>query len=350
MSDKDFILAVDQGTTGTTALLFNEEGLEVSRAYREICQIYPQPGWVEHDPHEIFRSCIAVAEEALQKADVSFSMVKGLGITNQRETTVVWERSSGQPVYNAVVWQCRRTAKLCDRLKQKSMEPVVREKTGLPIDAYFSATKIRWILDNIPDGQLRAEQGEIIFGTMDSWLVWNLTGGKVHITDYSNASRTMLFNINTMQWDEYLLDLLDIPKAMLPQVLPSSQIYGETSDGLLDDSHIPVAGLAGDQQAALFGQACYHTGMAKNTYGTGSFVLVNTGDSPVFSNRGLVTTLGWGLDDRVTYAMEGSIFITGAAVQWLRDGLGLLDWGLLTGICTPEVLLSVSPGIAPEGI
>ena len=324
MSDKDFILAVDQGTTGTTALLFNEEGLEVSRAYREICQIYPQPGWVEHDPHEIFRSCIAVAEEALQKADVSFSMVKGLGITNQRETTVVWERSSGQPVYNAVVWQCRRTAKLCDRLKQKGMEPVVREKTGLPIDAYFSATKIRWILDNIPDGQLRAEQGEIIFGTMDSWLVWNLTGGKVHITDYSNASRTMLFNINTMQWDEYLLDLLDIPKAMLPQVLPSSQIYGETSDGLLDDSHIPVAGLAGDQQAALFGQACYHTGMAKNTYGTGSFVLVNTGDSPVFSNRGLVTTLGWGLDDRVTYAMEGSIFITGAAIQWLRDGLGLI--------------------------
>ncbi|UCH42610.1 MAG: glycerol kinase GlpK [Dehalococcoidales bacterium] len=324
MSDKDFIMAIDQGTTGTTALLFNKEGLEVARAYREIRQIYPQPGWVEHDPGEIFRSCISVAGEAVQKAGVPFSMVKALGITNQRETTVVWERVSGQPVYNAVVWQCRRTAGLCDGLKQKNMEPSVREKTGLPIDAYFSATKIRWILDNVSDGQRRAEQGELLFGTVDSWLAWNLTGGKTHITDYSNASRTMLFNINILQWDQHLLGSLDIPEAMLPQVLPSSQTYGETSDGLFGDSHIPVAGIAGDQQAALFGQACYHAGMAKNTYGTGSFILVNTGNYPVFSNKGLVTTLAWGLDNRVVYAMEGSIFITGAAVQWLRDGLGLI--------------------------
>ena len=324
MSDKGFILAIDQGTTGTTALVFNNEGLEVSRAYREIRQIYPEPGWVEHDPGEIFRSCVSVAGEAVQKAGVSCSMVKGLGITNQRETTVVWERSSGQPVYNAVVWQCRRTAELCDGLKKKNMEPAVREKTGLPIDAYFSATKIRWVLDNIPDGQRRAEQGELLFGTIDSWLVWNLTGGKAHITDYSNASRTMLFNINTLQWDQDLLGSLDIPEAMLPQVLPSSRVYGETSDGLFNDSHIPVAGIAGDQQAALFGQACYHTGMAKNTYGTGSFILVNTGNKPIPSNKGLVTTMAWGLGDRVVYAMEGSIFITGAAVQWLRDGLGLI--------------------------
>jgi len=324
MSNKGFILAIDQGTTGSTALLFNEDGQEVSRAYREIRQIYPEPGWVEHNPREIFLSCIAVAEEAVQNADVPFSMVRGLGITNQRETTVVWERSNGQPVYNAVVWQCRRTAELCDGLKQKNMESAVRQKTGLPIDAYFSATKIRWVLDNIPDGQRRAEQGELLFGTIDSWLVWNLTGGKAHITDYSNASRTMLFNINTLQWDQDLLGSLDIPEAMLPQVLPSSQVYGETSDGLFGDAHIPVAGIAGDQQAALFGQACYHTGMAKNTYGTGSFILVNTGNKPIPSNKGLVTTMAWGLGDRVVYAMEGSIFITGAAVQWLRDGLGLI--------------------------
>ncbi|MFC1966650.1 glycerol kinase GlpK [Chloroflexota bacterium] len=324
MPDKGFILAIDQGTTGSTVLLFDEKGQEVSRAYREILQIYPKPGWVEHDPREIFLSCVAVAEEAIQKAGVPFSRVRGLGITNQRETTIVWDRSTGQPVYNAVVWQCRRTAELCDTLKKKGMEQVIRQKTGLPIDAYFSATKIRWILDNVPDGQRRAEQGELLCGTVDSWLVWNLTGGKVHITDYSNASRTMLFNINTLKWDEDLLGSLGIPETMLPQVMLSSQIYGETTDGIFNGSRVPVAGLAGDQQAALFGQACYHTGMAKNTYGTGSFVLVNTDDNPVFSNKGLVTTLAWGLGDKVTYAMEGSIFITGAAVQWLRDGLGLI--------------------------
>ncbi|MFC1990269.1 glycerol kinase GlpK [Chloroflexota bacterium] len=324
MPDKGFILAIDQGTTGSKALLFDEKGQEVSRAYGEIHQIYPNPGWVEHDPREIFLSCVAVAEEAVQKTGVPFSRVRGLGITSQRETTIVWDRSTGQPLYNAVVWQCRRTAELCDTLKKKGMEQVIRQKTGLPIDAYFSATKIRWILDNVPDGQRRAEQGELLCGTVDSWLVWNLTGGKVHITDYSNASRTMLFNINTLKWDEDLLGSLGIPETMLPQVMLSSQIYGETTNEIFDDSHIPVAGLAGDQQAALFGQACHHTGMAKNTYGTGSFVLVNTDDNPVFSNKGLVTTLAWGLGDKVTYAMEGSIFTTGAAVQWLRDGLGLI--------------------------
>ncbi len=319
-----YILAIDEGTTGSTVLLFDADGRVVSRAYREIRQIFPQPGWVEHDPAEILQNCITLAGEAVQKAGVLFTAVKGLGITNQRETVVVWERASGQPVANAIVWQCRRTAALCEELKQKGLEPLVRQKTGLPIDAYFSATKIRWLLDNIPDGQRRAEQGDLICGTIDSWLVWNLTGGKAHVTDYSNASRTMLFNINTLRWDKELLDILNIPEAMLPEVLPSSQIYGETAAGLFGNSRIPIAGIAGDQQAALFGQACHQKGMAKNTYGTGSFVLVNTGERPVFSSAGLITTLAWGLGDRVTYALEGSIFITGAAVQWLRDGLGLI--------------------------
>jgi glycerol kinase len=325
MTNTGYILSIDQGTTGSTALLFDQNGQEVSRAYREIRQIYPQQGWVEHDPEEIYQSCITVTEEAVRKAGVPFSSIRGLGITNQRETTIVWERATGQPVHAAVCWQCRRTAALCDDLKQKDLEPVIRQKTGLPIDAYFSATKIRWILDNIPEGQRRAERGELICGTVDSWLVWKLTGGRAHVTDYSNASRTMLFNINTLQWDEELLVSLGIPKDMMPRVMPSSQVYGETTDGLFENSHIPIASLAGDQQAALFGQACHHKGMAKNTYGTGSFVLANTGDNPVFSDTGLVTTLAWGLEGKVTYAMEGSVFITGAAVQWLRDGLGLIE-------------------------
>jgi glycerol kinase len=320
----DYILAIDEGTTGSTVLLFDARGRIVSRAYREIRQIFPQPGWVEHDATEILRNCIALAAEAVQKAGVPFSAVKGIGITNQRETVVVWERATGKPVYNAIVWQCRRTAALCEELKQKGLEPLVREKTGLPIDAYFSATKIRWLLDNIPDGQHRAAQGDLICGTIDCWLVWNLTGGKAHVTDYSNASRTMLFNINTLRWDKELLEMLNIPAAMMPEVLPSSRIYGETAEGLFENARITIAGIAGDQQAALFGQACHEKGMAKNTYGTGSFVLVNTGDGPVFSRAGLVTTLAWGLGERVTYALEGSIFITGAAVQWLRDGLGLI--------------------------
>ncbi|MFC1942693.1 glycerol kinase GlpK [Chloroflexota bacterium] len=324
MSDEGYILAIDQGTTGSTALLFDKKGQVISHSYREIRQIYPKPGWVEHDPQEIFRSCLAVAEEAIKKAGVPLKTVKGLGITNQRETSVVWERSTGQPVHNAVVWQCRRTAPLCEDLKQKGEEPTIKQKTGLPVDAYFSGTKIRWILDSAPDLQRRAERGELLCGTIDTWLVWNLTGGKAHVTDYSNASRTMLFNIKSLQWDKDLLEMLNIPKVMLPEVLPSSMIYGETGDGIFGGSHIPVAGIAGDQQAALFGQSCYEKGMAKNTYGTGSFVLVNTSDDPVFSSKGLITTLAWGLNNNIAYAMEGSIFITGAAIQWLRDGLGII--------------------------
>ncbi len=324
MPGKDYILVIDQGTTGSAALLFDEIGQVVSSADREIRQIYPQPGWVEHDPKEIFRTSLVVAQEALQKAGVSASQVKGMGITNQRETTVVWDRRTGEPVNNAIVWQCRRTAPLCEELKAKGLAQTIREKTGLPIDAYFSATKLRWILDHIPEGQCRAQQGDLLFGTIDSWLVWNLTEGAVHITDYSNASRTMLFNIHTLEWDRELLAVLDIPEAVLPKVLPSSQVYGETAAGLLGDARVPLGGIAGDQQAALFGQACYDACMAKNTYGTGSFILLNTGDKPIPSEKGLVTTIAWGLAGKVAYAMEGSIFITGAAVQWLRDGLGLI--------------------------
>jgi len=325
MGEKDYILAIDQGTTSSTAILFNCEGQPVSIAYREVRQIYTQPGWVEHDPKELFSTSVAVARDSLQKAGVTTSQVKSIGITNQRETTVVWDRYTGEPVSNAVVWQCRRTAPLCEKLKQEGMGQLVKEKTGLIIDAYFSATKLRWILDHVPQGQHRAEQGDLLFGTVDSWLVWNLTGGTVHITDYSNASRTMLFNIHTLKWDKELLAALNIPEAVLPHVMPSSQVYGETAVGILGDSRIPLGAVAGDQQAALFGQACYDAGMTKNTYGTGSFVLLNTGDKPVPSEKGLVTTLAWGLGGKVTYAMEGSIFITGAAVQWLRDGLELIS-------------------------
>jgi len=324
MPGKGYILVIDQGTTGSAALLFDEQGQVVSIADSEINQIYPQPGWVEHDPKEIFRTSLTVAQEALQKAGVSASKVKGMGITNQRETTVVWDRRTGEPVSNAIVWQCRRTAPMCEALKQKGLSGLIREKTGLPIDAYFSATKLRWILDRIPEGQRRAQQGDLLFGTIDSWLVWNLTGGAVHITDYSNASRTMLFNIHTLKWDEEILNILGIPEAVLPKVVPSSQVYGETAADLLGDARVPLGGIAGDQQAALFGQACYDAGMAKNTYGTGSFILLNTGEKPIPSEKGLVTTVAWGLGGKFTYAMEGSIFITGAAIQWLRDGLGLI--------------------------
>ncbi|MCK4697997.1 MAG: glycerol kinase GlpK, partial [Dehalococcoidia bacterium] len=324
MPGEGYILALDQGTTGSTALLFDEEGQVVSSAYREVQQFYPQPGWVEQDPQELLRTSVAVVQEALQKAGVVVAQVRGVGITNQRETTVVWDRHTGEPVSNAIVWHCRRTAPLCEELKQKGMSQVIREKTGLIIDAYFSATKLRWLLDHIPQGQYRAEQGELLFGTVDSWLIWNFTGGAVHVTDYSNASRTMLFNIHTLQWDKELLTGLDIPEVLLPQVMPSSQVYGETTGGLLGGSQVPLGAVAGDQQAALFGQACFEPGMAKNTYGTGSFLLLNTGSRPVLPKSGLVTTVGWGLAGQVSYAIEGSIFITGAAVQWLRDGLGLI--------------------------
>src|SRR4030042_869451 len=324
MPGKSYILVIDQGTTGSAALLFDDSGRVVSSADREIRQIYPQPGWVEHDPVEIFQTSLTVAKEALEQAGVIASQVKGLGITNQRETTVVWDRRTGKPVSNAIVWQCRRTAPICEELKQEGMVEPVREKTGLLVDAYFSATKLRWILDNVPDGQRRAQQGDFLFGTIDSWLVWNLTGGAVHITDYSNASRTMLFNIHTLKWDKEILTILAIPEAVLPKVMSSSQVYGETAAGLLGNARVPLGGIAGDQQAALFFQACYDACMAKNTYGTGSFILLNTGDKPTPSEKGLVTTLAWGLDGKFTYAMEGSIFITGAAIQWLRDGLGLI--------------------------
>ncbi|MFC1921295.1 glycerol kinase GlpK [Chloroflexota bacterium] len=324
MSSNSYILAIDQGTTGSTSLLFDKEGQVVSGASREIHQIFPRPGWVEQDAVELFQSSLAVAREALEKANVPIAKVKGLGITNQRETTIVWDRHTGKPVFNAIVWQCRRTAALCDELKEKGLSKPVMEKTGLIIDAYFSATKLRWILDNIPQGQKRAEQGDLVFGTVDSWLAWNLTGGAAHITDYSNASRTMLYNIHTLEWDKELMAVLNIPAAVLPAVLPSSQHYGETASGLLGDSPVPICGIAGDQQAALFGQACHKKGMAKNTYGTGSFILLNTGEKPASSEKGLVTTLAWGLGGKVSYAMEGSIFVTGAAVQWLRDGLGII--------------------------
>jgi glycerol kinase len=324
MTKESYILAIDAGTTGSTALLVNKDGRVAGRAYRELRQIYPKPGWVEHNPDEIFQNCIAVMREAVLKAGVPVTAVKGIGITNQRETTVVWERATGRPAANAIVWQCRRTVPLCEELKEKGLEPLIRQKTGLNIDAYFSGTKIRWLLDNIPDGQRRAENGELICGTIDSWLVWKLTSGRAHVTDYSNASRTMLFNINTLKWDEELLAALDVPRAMLAQVLPSSQVYGETMEGLFEKWRLPIAGIAGDQQAALFGQACYQPGMVKNTYGTGSFVLVNTGAKPVFSGGSLVTTVAWGLGNKVIYALEGSIFITGAAVQWVRDELDLI--------------------------
>lgn len=324
MLNKSYILAIDQGTTGSTALLCDKEGKVVSTAYREMQQLYPHPGWVEQDPRQLFRQSLAVGQEALRKAGVTITQVKGVGITNQRETTVVWDRHTGEPVTGAIVWQCRRTASLCEDLKQKGMSQPIREKTGLIVDAYFSATKLRWILDHIPQGQRRAQQGDLLFGTVDSWLVWNLTGGAVHITDYSNASRTMLFNIHTLRWDKELLAALDIPEAILPQVMPSSQVYGEITAGSLGDSPVPLAAVVGDQQAALFGQACFHPGMTKNTYGTGSFVLLNTGDKPVPSQRGLITTVAWGLANKISYALEGSIFSTGAAVQWLRDGLGLI--------------------------
>jgi glycerol kinase len=319
-----YILAIDEGTTGSSALLIDKNGQVTARAYRELHQIFPQPGWVEHDPDEILRNCITVIGEVVQKAGISFSAIHGIGITNQRETIVVWERATGKPVYNAIVWQCRRTAPLCEGLKTRGLEAIVRQKTGLPIDAYSSATKIRWILNNIPDGQRRAENGDLLFGTVDTWLVWNLSHGQAHVTDFSNASRTMLFNITTLSWDKELLGVLNIPEIMMPRVLPSSYIYGHTSEVLLKTPGIPIAGIAGDQQAALFGQACFEKGMVKNTYGTGSFVLMNTGDKPVLSSSGLITTIAWGLGDTANYALEGSIFVTGAAVQWLRDELGLI--------------------------
>ena len=324
MTKSGYILAIDEGTTGTTSLLINADGQVVTKAYQEVHPLYPQPGWVEEDAEELFHKAIAGAHAAIQKNGIDISLIKGIGITNQRETTLVWDRHTGKPVTNAIVWQCRRTAAICEELKQKGYEKIIREKTGLVVDAYFSATKIRWILDHVPEGQKRAERGDLLFGTVDSWLVWNLTGGAVHITDFSNASRTMLFNIHTLQWDKELLSMLNIPAVVLPKVLPSSHVYGETIPNIFGVK-IPICGIAGDQQSALFGQACYQVGNAKNTYGTGCFILLNTGDKAVASKNGLITTIAWGVGNKVTYALEGSVFVTGAAVQWLRDELKLIS-------------------------
>jgi glycerol kinase len=325
MSD-GYVLAIDQGTTGTKVIVFDRESEIRGQAYAEFTQQYPQPGLVEHDAEEIWRSCLKLIEEALHKAGVRASELKAIGITNQRETTLVWERKTGKPVANAIVWQDRRTAFICDELKAGGLENVIRHKTGLVVDPYFSATKLKWMLDHTTNLRARAADGELAFGTIDSWLVWKLTGGRAHITDYSNASRTLLYNIRELSWDRELLEIFDIPTAMLPAVKPSSEIYGHTDPSVFFGAEIPVAGIAGDQQAALFGQACYAEGAAKNTYGTGSFLLMNTGQQIVESKAGLLTTIAWGIaPESVEYALEGAIFITGAAVQWLRDGLQIIE-------------------------
>ncbi len=319
---KDFILALDQGTTSSRAIVFDKNGLPVASAQKEFTQFYPKPGWVEHDPDEIWSTQTGVALEAITKAGLESVNIAAIGITNQRETTVVWNRKTGKPVYNAIVWQDRRTADSCDKLKSEGQSPKILEKTGLIIDAYFSATKVRWILDNVKDARRLAEDGQLAFGTIDSWLIWNLTRGKLHITDVSNASRTMLFNIHTLKWDEELLRIFNIPAAMLPEVRSSSEIYGKT-EGQFATS-IPVAGIAGDQQAALFGQMCIEPGMVKNTYGTGCFMVMNIGNKPIESKSKLLTTIAWRIGNDTQYALEGSIFIAGAVVQWLRDGLGII--------------------------
>lgn len=319
-----YIMALDAGTTSNRCILFDEKGNMCSVAQREFKQYFPKPGWVEHDADEIWASQLGVAVEAMNMIGVTAGDIAAIGITNQRETAIVWDRHTGEPVYHAIVWQCRRTSEYCDSLKEKGLTEMFRRKTGLVIDAYFSATKIRWILENVPGAREKAERGDLLFGTVETWLIWKLTKGAVHVTDYSNASRTMLFNINTLEWDEEILKELNIPRCMLPEVKPSSCIYGRTDASYLGGS-IPIAGAAGDQQAALFGQTCFTQGEAKNTYGTGCFLLMNTGEKPVFSENGLVTTIAWGLDGKVNYALEGSIFVAGASIQWLRDEMRLID-------------------------
>ena len=321
---KKYIMALDEGTTSCRCILYNKKGEMVSVAQKEFRQIYPNAGWVEHDAMEIWSTQIGVAQEALYKINCTYENIEAIGITNQRETTVVWDRETGEPVYNAIVWQCRRTAEYCDSLKAKGLEPSFREKTGLPVDAYFSASKLRWILDNVEGTRAKAEAGKLLFGTIETWLIWKLTGGRVHVTDYSNASRTMMFNINELKWDKDILAELDIPVSMLPEPVPSSFIYGETEEHIFGGP-VRISGAAGDQQSALFGQGCFEKGQAKNTYGTGCFLLMNTGESPVYSKNGLVTTIAWGIDGKVNYALEGSVFVAGAAIQWLRDELELID-------------------------
>lgn len=319
-----YVIALDQGTTSSKCILFNEKGLIQSVSQKEFTQIYPEAGWVEHDPMEILSTQIEVTKEAMEKLNVTAEDIAAIGITNQRETTVVWNKNTGKPVYNAIVWQCRRTSEFCDELKAEGFDKKIREKTGLIVDAYFSGTKVKWILDNVPGAREEAEKGNLLFGNIDTWLIWNLTKGKVHVTDYSNASRTMLFNIHTLEWDKEILERLNIPASMLPEVKPSSYVYGYTAPEILG-GEIPISGAAGDQQAALFGQACFNPGTAKNTYGTGCFLLMNTGEKAVASKNGLLTTIAWGVDGKVEYALEGSIFIAGAAIQWLRDELKMIE-------------------------
>ena len=323
-SMKKYILSFDQGTTSSRAILFDKAGAIIATAQQEFTQIFPKSGWVEHDAMEIWGTQSGVARQVLEETGTRPDEVAAIGITNQRETTVVWDKHTGKPVYNAIVWQCRRTASICDELKAKGWTDIIRQKTGLILDAYFSGTKIKWILDNVAGARERANRGELLFGNIDTWLIWNLTRGKVHVTDYSNASRTMLFNINTLQWDDDILKELNIPRSMLPEVKPSSCVYGNTDEHTFGGADIPIAGAAGDQQAALFGQACFDAGMAKNTYGTGCFLLMNTGTTPIISQNGLLTTIAWGIGDTVSYALEGSIFVAGAAIQWLRDQLRLV--------------------------
>lgn len=318
-----YIMALDLGTTSCRCIIFDKNGRICSAAQKEFTQYFPQPGWVEHDAEEIWATQTGLMYEAMSKIDITINEIAGIGITNQRETTVLWDKETGRPVHKAIVWQCRRTAGYCDELKKLGMAEFFRSKTGLVLDAYFSATKLRWLLDNAIGARERAEKGELLFGTVDSWIIWKLTGGKVHETDYSNASRTMLFNIHTLKWDEEILRVLKIPQQILPEVKPSSHVYGYT-DSKLFGREVPIAGAGGDQQCALFGQTCFERGEVKNTYGTGGFMLMNTGTAPVNSHNGLVTTIAWGVDDKVEYALEGSIFVAGAAVQWLRDELGLI--------------------------
>ena len=320
-----YIMALDQGTTSSRCILYNRKGEVVSLAQKEFRQIYPKAGWVEHDPMEIWSTQIGVAQEALYKINGTWRQIAAIGITNQRETTVVWDKHTGKPVYNAIVWQCRRTAEICDQLKQKGLADMFRKKTGLLIDAYFSGTKLKWILDNVPGAREEAEKGNLLFGTIETWLIWQLTRGRTFVTDYSNASRTMMFNIHELTWDEEILRELNIPRSMLAKPLESSNLYGETAPDIFGGP-IPISGAAGDQQAALFGQTCFLKGEAKSTYGTGCFLLMNTGEEPVSSEKGLLTTIGWGLGGKVEYALEGSVFVAGAAVQWLRDELHLIDF------------------------
>ncbi len=321
---KQYILALDQGTSSSRAIVFDEKGETCAVAQREFRQIFPKSGWVEHDPHEIWSSQASVIAEAIATLDINGLNIAGIGITNQRETTIVWDSETEEPVYNAIVWQDRRTSDYCDELKKQGVTDMIRQKTGLIIDAYFSATKIKWILDNVPGARERAEKGKLLFGTVDTWLIWRLTRGEVHVTDVSNASRTMLFNINTLEWDQELLDLFRIPRSMMPEVKSSSEVYGHTKTTIFAHK-VPIAGIAGDQQAALFGQMCTEPGMVKNTYGTGCFLLMNSGEKPILSKNNLITTVAWKIGNRVNYALEGSIFVGGSVVQWLRDGLGVIN-------------------------